>query len=122
MEGEAWLSPFSPPWNSWSAGAQTAPCLVSLPHPKFQTDVQSDSSSPWLETKEIKNGTLETLLSEGTLVYKIGMKGRYREEDFRDAGKMGEVKQLNPSPKDRFVKIPYPGLGSCLGGGVCLEG
>lgn len=33
------------------------------PHPKFQTDVQSDSSSPWLgETKEIKNGTLETLL------------------------------------------------------------
>ena len=33
------------------------------PTPKFQTDVQSDSSSPWLgETKEIKNGTLETLL------------------------------------------------------------
>lgn len=32
------------------------------PTPKFQTDVQSDSSSPWLgETKEIKNGTLETL-------------------------------------------------------------
>lgn len=34
------------------------------PHPKFQTDVQSDSSSPCLgETKEIKNGTLETLFS-----------------------------------------------------------
>ena len=33
------------------------------PTPKFQTDGQSDSSSPWLgETKEIKNGTLETLL------------------------------------------------------------
>lgn len=42
---------------------------LPLPHfptptPKFQTDVQSDSSSPWLgETKEIKNGTLETLRS-----------------------------------------------------------
>jgi hypothetical protein len=52
------------------------------PHPKFQTDVQSDSSSPWLgETKEIKNGTLETLLS-GELEYTEGMKGRYRK-DFR---------------------------------------
>lgn len=40
--------------------------LPHLPTPtlKFQTDVQSDSSSPWLgETKEIKNGTLETLFS-----------------------------------------------------------
>jgi hypothetical protein len=33
------------------------------------------------ETKEIKNGTLETLLS-GELEYTEGMKGRYRK-DFR---------------------------------------
>lgn len=57
-------SRFSPAWNSGSTGEAAELPHFPPPTPKFQTDVQSDSSSAWLgETKEIKNGTLETLLS-----------------------------------------------------------
>ena len=35
---------------------------------------------------------------------------------------MGEVEAAQPSPKDRFVKIPIQGWAVVWGEGVCLEG
>lgn len=61
--GRPWLSPVLPSLELMECRRSKLPRFPT-PTPKFQTDVQSDSSSPWLrETKEIKNGTLETLLA-----------------------------------------------------------
>lgn len=45
------------------------------------------------------------------------MKGRYRKDFYRDAGKMGEVEAAQPSLKDRFVKILSEGWAVVWGRG-----
>lgn len=61
--GRPWLSPVLPTLELMECRKSKLPHFPT-PTPKFQTDVQSDSYPPWLrETKEIKNGTLETQLS-----------------------------------------------------------
>lgn len=76
----AFPRPPPPPWNSWSAAEES--CLLSLPPPQIPNRCAVRFFLSLLgETKEIQNGTLETLLS-GEPKYTEGMKGRYRK-DFR---------------------------------------